>query len=97
MSIYRGRKEGRRVPGTGVGQRHVLQLRGAGFGVTAVQTDSFQVRLEPRFLRVHGIICSSEYVKELRGIAGNGVQVCCCGWDGVQDISLCFHRCLLHQ
>lgn len=46
--------------------------RGAGFGIMAVQADSFQVRLELRPRRVHEIICSSKDVKELWGIAGNG-------------------------
>lgn len=70
--------------------------RGAGYGITAVQTDSFQVRLEPRSLRVHEIICSSKDVKELWGIAGNGVHVCCygCGWCTRHfPVSTCF----LHQ
>lgn len=59
------RKEGGRVPSTSVSHRDELQLGGAGFGIMAVQTDSFQVRLEPRSQRVHEIICISKDVKVL--------------------------------
>lgn len=58
-------EKGRRVPSAAGSHRDEPQLRGAGFGIMAAQTDSFQVRLEPRSQRVRGIIWSSKDVKEL--------------------------------
>lgn len=62
VSSCRGREEGAQHRWN---FRNKVQLRRAGFALMAVQTDSFQVRLESRSQRVRGIIHRSKDVEEL--------------------------------
>ena len=90
-------EERRRVLSTAGSHRDELQLRGAGFGIMAVQTDSFQVRLEPRSQRVHGIICSSKDVKRVMKDSRQQVAGVLLWLRTVYKTFPCVSTCFLHQ